>query len=155
MIHKISTALEQGGAFLWIIFVIDVSCFSYLSAHSSLVVTCWERDDLLALLHVVFYCALSLSHVVRCGAWLYRFLVLPSFLLLIWKYWFCLVWCLTSHTYYPSNSEQPLSLTQAPPQRIQSKLSVWNKDHHSESSRWQQRTVNSCGHVGTVSLTKR
>ena len=43
----------------------------FLSIHCSLVVTCWERADLLALLYVMFYCVLSLSHVVscvRCGA---------------------------------------------------------------------------------------
>ena len=43
----------------------------FLSVHCSLVVNCWERADLLALLtYVMFYCVLSLSHVmawVRCG----------------------------------------------------------------------------------------
>ena len=46
-------------------------CLVFLSVHCSLVVTCWERADLLALLYVMFYCVLSLSHVVswvRCGA---------------------------------------------------------------------------------------
>ena len=28
----------------------------FLSVHCSLVVTCWERADLLALLYVMFYC---------------------------------------------------------------------------------------------------
>ena len=39
-------------------------CLVFLSVHCSLVVTCWERADLLALLYVMFYCVLSLSHVV-------------------------------------------------------------------------------------------
>ena len=31
-------------------------CRVYLSAHCSLVVTCWKRADLLALLYVMIYC---------------------------------------------------------------------------------------------------
>ena len=45
-------------------------CHAFLSVHCSLVVTCWERADPLALLYEMFYCVLSLSHVmsgVRCG----------------------------------------------------------------------------------------
>ena len=30
-------------------------CHAFLSVHCSLVVTCWERADLLALLYVMFY----------------------------------------------------------------------------------------------------
>ena len=55
--------------YLWFVFVIF-----FLSIHCSLVVTCWERADLLALLYVMFYYVLSLSHVVtwvRCGALMY------------------------------------------------------------------------------------
>ena len=40
---------------LWIIFVICV-CHVFLSVHCSLVVTCWERADLLTILCVMFYC---------------------------------------------------------------------------------------------------
>ena len=32
-------------------------CHAFMSVHCSLVVTCWERADLLALLYVMFYCA--------------------------------------------------------------------------------------------------
>ena len=42
----------------------------FLSVHFSLVITCWERANLLALLCVMFYCVLSLSRVVswvKCG----------------------------------------------------------------------------------------
>ena len=52
---------------LWIRFVIYVAV---LSVHCSLVVTCWKRANLLALLCVMFSCVLSLSHLmsmVRCG----------------------------------------------------------------------------------------
>ena len=35
-----------------------------LSVPCSLVVTCWERANLLALLYVMFSCVLSLSHTV-------------------------------------------------------------------------------------------
>ena len=40
------------------------------SIYCSLVVTCWERADLLALLYVMFYCVLPLSYGVswvKCG----------------------------------------------------------------------------------------
>ena len=59
-------------------------CLVFLSVHCSLVVTCWESADLLALLYVMFYYFLSLSHVVswfRCGAGLNRFLIFASFFL--------------------------------------------------------------------------
>ena len=45
--------------------------YVFLSVHCSLVVTCWERADLLALVYMMFFVFLSLSHVVscvRCGA---------------------------------------------------------------------------------------
>ena len=45
-------------------------CHVVLSVPCSLVVTCWKRADLFALLYVVFYCVLSLSHMVYwvgCG----------------------------------------------------------------------------------------
>ena len=60
-------------------------CHAVMSVHCSLVVTCWERADLLALLYVLS-CVLSLSHVVswvRCGTWLYRFLIFAFFLTLL------------------------------------------------------------------------
>ena len=46
-------------------------CYAFLSVQCSLVVTCWERANLLALLCVVFCCDLSLSREmswVGCGA---------------------------------------------------------------------------------------
>ena len=45
-------------------------CHALLSVHCSLVVTCCKRDDLLALLCVMFSCGFVTSHVVswvRCG----------------------------------------------------------------------------------------
>ena len=65
-------------------FVFFVSCVShaFASVHCCLVVTCWERADLLTLVGDV-YCILLLSYVVfwvTCGTWLYRFLIFASFL---------------------------------------------------------------------------
>ena len=40
--------------FFFVIYVLCLSCF--MSVHCSLVVTCWERAGLLALLYVMFYC---------------------------------------------------------------------------------------------------
>ena len=45
-------------------------CHAFVSVHLCLVVTYWERDDLLALVYDVLLCFLSLSHVVSwvwCG----------------------------------------------------------------------------------------
>ena len=43
---------------MWIIFLLFMFrvCLFFLSVHCSLVVTCWEMADLLALLYVMFYC---------------------------------------------------------------------------------------------------
>ena len=56
----------------------DNSCFfvswvshAFASVHCCLVVTCWERAELLALVGDVYYTFLLLSHVVswvRCGS---------------------------------------------------------------------------------------
>ena len=69
-------------------FVLFMSCVcnAFTSVHCCLVVTCWERADLLALVCDV-YCVLILSHVVswvRCGTWLYRFLIFAVFLTLFY-----------------------------------------------------------------------
>ena len=39
-------------------------CYAVLSVPWSLVITCWEKDDLLALLCVVFSCVLTLSNII-------------------------------------------------------------------------------------------
>ena len=70
------------GSFLLFMFR---ACHAFLSVYCSLVVTCWEKAGLLALLYVMLSCVLSLSHVVswdRCGTWLYWFLIF-AFLLTI------------------------------------------------------------------------
>ena len=41
---------------LCFVFVMLSCPFLFLSVHCSLVATCWERADLLALLYVLFYC---------------------------------------------------------------------------------------------------
>ena len=72
----------HGGAFLLLMFRVYHAILS--SIYCSLVLTCWERVDLLALLYVMFYCVLSLSDGVswvKCGTWVYRFLIFAPFLL--------------------------------------------------------------------------
>ena len=51
------------------------------------VVTCWERADLLALVCGVFceFVTFPLVSWVRCGTWLYRFLIFATLLLLFWS----------------------------------------------------------------------
>ena len=39
----------------YIVFMFHV-CYAFLSVHYSLVVTCWKRVNLLALLYVIFSC---------------------------------------------------------------------------------------------------
>ena len=51
-------------------------------SHCILVVICWERANLLALLYVMFSCVLSLTHVlsmVRCSTLVYQFLIFAFF----------------------------------------------------------------------------
>ena len=57
-------------------------CFVFVMFSCLFIVGLWspagQRVDLLALLYVILYCVLSLSHVmsrVRCGARLYRLLI--------------------------------------------------------------------------------
>ena len=62
---------------------VDHLCYwhAFASVHCGLVGTCWERIDLLALVCELRF--LSLCHVVswvRCGTWLYRFLIFATFL---------------------------------------------------------------------------
>ena len=58
-------------------------CYAVMFVHFSLVVTCWKRTHLLALLYVMYSCVLLLLRVVswvRCGTGLYRFLIFAVFL---------------------------------------------------------------------------
>ena len=48
---------------LFLLFVLRV-CHVFLSVSCSLVVTCWKRDDLLALMCVMFYCVFV---ALTCG----------------------------------------------------------------------------------------
>ena len=50
------------GSFLLVMFHVCL-CYAVLTAPCYLVITCWERTDLLALLCVVFSRVLTLSHV--------------------------------------------------------------------------------------------
>ena len=69
------------GSFLLFMFLV---CQAFLSVHCSLVVTCWERANLLALLCVMFYCVF-VTHVRCPGSGVVLdcidFLSLPPYLL--------------------------------------------------------------------------
>ena len=68
-------------------FVFCVS-HAFASVHCRYVVTCWEMTGLLALVGDVDL-FLLISHVVsyvRCGTYLYRFLIFASFLTLFFFY---------------------------------------------------------------------
>ena len=63
-------------------FVFCVS-HAFASVHCCIVLTCWERANLLALVGDVYCIFLLLSHVVpwvRCGTRLYRFPIFAVFL---------------------------------------------------------------------------
>ena len=72
---------------LWILFLLSVFhvylCYAVLSVPCSIVVTCWERFDLLALLCIVFSCSLvTFSYGVPGegpGTGLYLFLIFAFF----------------------------------------------------------------------------
>ena len=72
---------------LWIFYVFVLSCVCYVlcaSVYMCFVVTCWERADLLALVCGVFceFVTFPLVSWVRCGTWLYRFLIFATLLTL-------------------------------------------------------------------------
>ena len=56
------------------------------SVYMCFVVTCWERADLLALVCGVYceFVTFPLVSWVRCGTWLYRFLIFAPFLTLLY-----------------------------------------------------------------------
>ena len=70
------------GSFLLLMFRV---CHAMSSIYCSLVVTCLEMADPLALLYVLIYCILSPpdgASWVKCGTWVYRLLIFASFLTL-------------------------------------------------------------------------
>ena len=75
---------------LWIFYVFVLSCVCFVlcaSVYMCFVVTCWERADLLALVCGVFceFVTFPLVSWVRCGTWLYRFLIFAPLLTLTWS----------------------------------------------------------------------
>ena len=83
----------QGGtSFVDLLCFCSVLCLLCLcaSVYMCFVVTCWERADLLALVCCVFceFVTFPLVSWVRCGTWLYRFLIFAP--LLTYKYWYLL-----------------------------------------------------------------
>ena len=70
-----------------IFYVFVLSCVCYVlcaSVYVCFVVTCWERADLLALVCGVYceFVTFPLVSWVRCGTWLYRFLIFAPLLTL-------------------------------------------------------------------------
>ena len=66
-----------GGSFSLFMFHVCLY-YTVFSVPCSIVITCWERSDLLVLLCVMEPCNLPSYHMVsrvRCGTWLYRFLI--------------------------------------------------------------------------------
>ena len=82
---KIFCWLFQGGtSFVDLLCFCSVLCLLCLcaSVYMCFVVTCWERADLLALVCGVFceFVTFPLVSWVRCGTWLYRFLIFAPLL---------------------------------------------------------------------------
>ena len=80
----------QGGtSFVDLLCFCSVLCLLCLcaSVYMCFVVTCWERADLLALVCGVFceFVTFPLVSCVRCGTWLYRFLIFAPLLTLQYK----------------------------------------------------------------------
>ena len=59
-------------------------CHAFLSVHCSLVVTCWERDNLLALLYVMFFCVFVTFSCGVLGQVWYLIVSIPDLCLLIY-----------------------------------------------------------------------
>ena len=74
------------------------------------VVTCRERADLLALVCGVFceFVTFPLVSWVRCGTWLYRFLIFATLLLLSEYIFMIFVICTRTSLYLSSTSREPL-----------------------------------------------
>ena len=82
---KYFTDRSKAVLLLWIFYVFVLSCVCYVlcaSVYMCFVVTCWERADLLALVCGVFceFVTFPLVSWVRCGTWLYRFLIFAPLL---------------------------------------------------------------------------
>ena len=80
---KYFTDRSKAVLLLWIFYVFVLSCVCYVlcaSVYMCFVVTCWERADLLALVCGVFceFVTFPLVSWVRCGTWLYRFLIFAT-----------------------------------------------------------------------------
>ena len=89
-----SILLKTKVLLLWIFYVFVLSCVCYVFVRVCLyvlVVTCWERADLLALACGVYYefATFPLVSWVRCGTWLYRFLIFAPLLTFIRD---CFLW---------------------------------------------------------------
>ena len=85
---KYFTDRSKAVLLLWIFYVFVLSCVCYVlcaSVYMCFVVTCWERADLLALVCGVFceFVTFPLVSWVRCGTWLYRFLIFATLLTFI------------------------------------------------------------------------
>ena len=83
---KYFTDRSKAVLLLWIFYVFVLSCVCYVlcvSVYMCFVVTCWERADLLAFVCGVFceFVTFPLVSWVRCGTWLYRFLIFATLLL--------------------------------------------------------------------------
>ena len=70
---------------LWILFIICASCHTVLSVPCSLVVTCWEKADILGLLCVMFSCVfVTFPYGVLGQVW-YLIVWIPDLLPYIFK----------------------------------------------------------------------
>ena len=82
----LSSCFKNCDFLLWIFYVFVLSCVCCVlcaSVYMCFVVTCWERADLLALVCGVFceFVTFPLVSWVRCGTWLYQFLIFATLLL--------------------------------------------------------------------------
>ena len=57
----------------FLLFVFHV-CYVVLSVHCGLVVTCWERAEIMTLLFVMFSCVMSLFHMMSCAGMVFDYI---------------------------------------------------------------------------------
>ena len=79
-----------GLSFLIFMFCI---CHAFLSVHCSLVITCWERANLLALLYLMFSCVFVTFPCGVLGQVWYLIVSISDLCLLTSNYFYCYVIC--------------------------------------------------------------
>ena len=112
------TQIQFGGpTFFMFLFCLVFAMSLCASVYMYFVVTCWERADLLALVCGVYceFVTFPLVSWVRCGTWLYRFLIFAPLLTIT---------NVTTFSHFPSVFSAYLAFSQTLPLRFEYPTSI-------------------------------